>query len=436
MKKIIFFLSLLLSTPLLAQVTYWHETNGPEAGTVVTIMIDSSSPGRVIVLTAGSGAFRSTDFGNSWALLNTGLPKAQLYLGAVTPQGYIIAANSAADGLLFRYNENDPNAQWEEITPFKGTSTLIINDIICDPTGPIYLAAGSHGVLRSDDNGMTWSTGGALVDTTSTAPLLYDNNALVISIDGNGNLFAGLAANGAIFRSSDKGTTWKKLPMRCPDGLKTLTALLATSAGVTGGRPVHVHRTSAPHHLRLPLKYLSPRLAPNCSIHVVLADGANAGRLRPLVADRLRETHFLPRFQVVELVTFDAIAMKVDLPSIRRNNEPVVTFRMKRSNRSVRRGLVRFDVPLAPANEILKFAAGRIEGIVQRHLYILVTAGGRRIAADGDIGRVGNGQMQADAVGVALVMAMLRLADHDARRGDAVIELLKLARGLSHMRLD
>ena len=75
----------------------------------------------------------------------------------------------------------------------------------------------------------------------------------------------------------------------------------------------------APHHLRLPLKYLSPRLAPNCSIHVVLTDGANAGRLRALVANRLRETHFLSRFQVVELVTFDAIAMKVDLASIRRS---------------------------------------------------------------------------------------------------------------------
>ena len=73
---------------------------------------------------------------------------------------------------------------------------------------------------------------------------------------------------------------------------------------------------------------------------MVLANGANACRLRPLIANRFRETHFLPRFQVVELVTFDAIAMKVDLPSIRRSNEPVVSFRMKRSNRSVRRGLV------------------------------------------------------------------------------------------------
>ena len=160
---------------------------------------------------------------------------------------------------------------------------------------------------------------------------------------------------------------------------------------------------------------------------MVLADGANAGCFRSLVANRLRETHFLPRFQVVELLTFDAIAMKIDLPSIVGSNEPVVAFRMKRSNRSVGRGLVRLDVPLAPANEILEFAAGRIEGIVQRHFYVLVTASGRRIAAHDDIVRAGNGQMQPDAVGVALMTAMLRLADHDAGRGDSVVKLLKLA---------
>jgi hypothetical protein len=86
---------------------------------------------------------------------------------------------------------------------------------------------------------------------------------------------------------------------------------------------------------------------------------------------------------------------------------------MKRSNRSVWRGFVRFDVPLTPTNEILKLATGRIERIVQRHPYILLATGGRRIATDSDICADRNGQMQPHAVGVALVMAMLRLSDHD-----------------------
>jgi hypothetical protein len=172
------------------------------------------------------------------------------------------------------------------------------------------------------------------------------------------------------------------------------------------------------------------------SIHVVLADGANARRLRPLITNRLRKPHFLPHFQVIELATFDAVAMKIDLSTVRRSNEPVISLRMKRGNRSVWRGLVRFDVSLTPTNEILKLATRRIERIVQRHVYILVATGGRRIAADRDIGAVRNGQMQPHAVGVALVMAMLWLSDHDTRRGDAVIELLKLACSLSRMSLD
>jgi hypothetical protein len=69
-------------------------------------------------------------------------------------------------------------------------------------------------------------------------------------------------------------------------------------------------------------------IAGQSSIHVVLADEANAGRLWPLVANFLRKTHVLPHLKVVELATFDAIAMKVDFPSIRRRNDPMVSFWM------------------------------------------------------------------------------------------------------------
>jgi photosystem II stability/assembly factor-like uncharacterized protein len=230
MKKIIIFLSLLLfSSPLIGQTQFWHQTNGPEAGTVSNISIDSL--GRVIVWTAGSGAFRSSDNGNTWELLNRGLPKAQLYIGAVTKSGYLIASNAAADGQLFRYNENDPYAQWENITPYNGTVNLIINDILTDGN-TIYLAAGNHGILRSDDTGKTWLEKGHLSDTIQPKPpVVYDNNTALLTVDGNGNLFVGMAANGAIYRSSDRGESWTKLKSRCPDGIKTLSTLLVAPNG-------------------------------------------------------------------------------------------------------------------------------------------------------------------------------------------------------------
>jgi photosystem II stability/assembly factor-like uncharacterized protein len=230
MKKIAFLLSLLISSPLLAQVPFWHQTNGPEAGTLEDVAIDSS--GRVIVFTAGSGAFRSLDTGASWALMNHGLPSPQLYTGAATRSGFIIAANAAASGQVFRLNENDSYPTWVDITPFAGTKTVTVNQILADPDGTLYIAAGSLGILRSDDNGTTWVQKAHLIDTTESSPrLLTNDNASFLSIDGKGNLFAGLADYGAIFRTSDKGATWKKLPSPTPDGFKALSALVALPNG-------------------------------------------------------------------------------------------------------------------------------------------------------------------------------------------------------------
>ena len=190
------------------------------------------SVGRVIVWTAGSGAYRSSDNGKSWELLNHGMPKAQLYRGAATPSGYLIGANAAADGQLFRFNENDPNAQWVEITPYAGTVSLTINDILADPNGEIYLAAGNMVCCALTITVQRGLEKGHLIDTIEASPsLVRDDNSLLLSIDGNGNIFAGMAAYGAIYRSSDRGETWTKLPTRTPGGQKQLSTMLAAPNG-------------------------------------------------------------------------------------------------------------------------------------------------------------------------------------------------------------
>ncbi len=228
MKKIIAILPLLfLSLSLHAQTPFWKQTSGPAGGTVSDITIDSAN--RVIVWTRSSGVYRSSDSGKSWYLLNSGLPNLNMYHGAYG-SGYLFGINSAKDGQIFRYNEKDPNARWEEISP-PGVSDL--NDIVADPNGTVYLAGANKGVWRSDDTGKTWKLKGNLQDTTDHIPLTVDKNVVVLSIDGNGNIFAAME-HGAIFRSRDKGDTWLKITTdssRNPDGFITMKTMVAAPNG-------------------------------------------------------------------------------------------------------------------------------------------------------------------------------------------------------------
>ena len=235
MKKLLFAASIILAfffTNVSAQPVYWHQTSGPEAGTLRDMSIDSS--GRIFVWTSGSGVYRSIDNGNKWELFNIGLPILTMGHGAAAKNGYLFVVNNQQN-FLFRLNQNDANPHWEQSIILGGVPNLVINDILADPDGTLYLAASQHGILRSDDNGATWLEKGQLKDSISKN--LDDKNVSFLSIDGNGNIFAGLKYGG-IFRSNDKGESWTKLPTRNPDG-RNINCLLAAPNGniIIGNAP-------------------------------------------------------------------------------------------------------------------------------------------------------------------------------------------------------
>jgi photosystem II stability/assembly factor-like uncharacterized protein len=241
MKKFIIILSaLFFSVSIQAQVPFWKQTSGPPAGTVSDITVDSM--GRIIIWTRGSGVYRSEDNGNSWRLINTGLPNLNMYHGAASRDGYLYGVNSARDGQLFRYNENLFSPVWEEITPYMGIVGIGINDIAVDTNGDVYLALGPKGVMRSTDHGTTWPDTSLLVDTISISPNRdFDRNVAFLSLDGQGNLLAGMA-RGSLFLSRDKGKTWTKLETRNPDGSNTLATMVLSPNGniIIGTQHQHV----------------------------------------------------------------------------------------------------------------------------------------------------------------------------------------------------
>jgi photosystem II stability/assembly factor-like uncharacterized protein len=78
---------------------------------VRAVAVSPNGAGHIFAATFGGRAFRSTDNGDSWAQLNTGVPNATFLFLAINAGGYIFAGG--------------------------------------DSCGPV-------GVLRSTDNGGTW----------------------------------------------------------------------------------------------------------------------------------------------------------------------------------------------------------------------------------------------------------------------------------------
>lgn len=211
----------ILAGSAISQTPFWHQTNGPEAGTVRDITIDSS--GRIIIFTGGSGVYRSSDNGTSWELLNKGLSKLNMSRGAASKNGFLFGFNLGLRNQVFRFDENDPNAEWVDITP--DTFRVTVNDILADPNGTLYLATTERGVLRSDDNGASWvqkNTG--LID-----PKIPDKEVDQLAIDLQSNLFISLAY-GTIWKSTNRGDSWTELT-RDPVKGKVLFAIAIAPNG-------------------------------------------------------------------------------------------------------------------------------------------------------------------------------------------------------------
>jgi len=65
-------LVVLTANPVTAQTDFWEQTNGPFIGEITSLAI--SSTGDIFAGTIDDGVFRSSDNGDNWSQINTGLP--------------------------------------------------------------------------------------------------------------------------------------------------------------------------------------------------------------------------------------------------------------------------------------------------------------------------------------------------------------------------
>jgi photosystem II stability/assembly factor-like uncharacterized protein len=227
----------------------------PTGGSVIDLAVDPRS-GQVFASTPTSGVYRSDDRGQTWASAGSGLPAGGPFRLAAGPG----AVYAWAGDIL--YKTTDGGGSWVP-TGYSGG----IGDLAIAPSAPniLYIAHYTAGFLRSEDGGATWQNltanlpgpPGDLSPNTVAVDLQDPETVYVATVQGSflkssdggghwttvgaldsGKFYSHLlidpgapttfyALGGSLYRSTDRGATWKRLAAGFPsDGYPNALAAL------------------------------------------------------------------------------------------------------------------------------------------------------------------------------------------------------------------
>lgn len=183
------FLLIVCMSTLRAQPDFWQQVSHPYNGDIRSITFAPS--GVMIAGTAGGGAWRSTDLGDTWVAAQSGMPDYYIYSLVTSPNGNIIAGSASSI-----VQSTNAGLSWTVLTPFASEIRVVAVSRTTPWTGTIFVGTVS-GVVRSTDGGTTWSSH----QLSGLAPIR------AIAVDPSGNVFVA-TNNGGIYKSIDNGTVW------------------------------------------------------------------------------------------------------------------------------------------------------------------------------------------------------------------------------------
>ncbi len=169
------------------------------------------------------GVFRSTDNGQSWTKVISGLTNLNVNALAVLPNDEGVAnllAGTWGSGVFLSKDNGD---SWTQIdsgltwTVEPGATGLDINALAVSPTaggGNTILAGTTAGIFRSTNNGAYWTH----ADSGLTPNIMVASLGVSADQSRKTNVFAG-DYSGSIYLSTDDGSSWTQVDsgLNCPE---------------------------------------------------------------------------------------------------------------------------------------------------------------------------------------------------------------------------
>ncbi|HZU99157.1 MAG TPA: IPT/TIG domain-containing protein [Planctomycetota bacterium] len=218
----------------------WDQTNGTvfAPGGPPAMLVAPGAPSTIFVSVRGSGIFRSTDAGASFAAANAGLPTTNVLSMATDPSGATLYTGTDA-GV---FSTSTATIAWSGLAGNGDLGTsLDIDALAVDPGSPrtIYLATDSSGggvqsVWRSTDGGATFAA------YATGIPLLVDR-VTALAVDPNaaasGIAYAGHDVAGVFARAATAGS-WSQVS-------SGLDAARANAVWIDRAHPTHAYASVA-----------------------------------------------------------------------------------------------------------------------------------------------------------------------------------------------
>lgn len=162
---------------------------------ITSLVIDPSTPSTIY---AGSnqGIYKTSDSGESWGMVNTGLLNQEVRQLDINPNNPSILYAATAGGV---HKTSDNGGNWAVIN--NGINNLKINCMAVDPVTTAILYAGTaSGLYKSPDFGVSWALiKSGRIKSLAVNPL--NTSILYTCITGEEN---------GLFRSNDAGQSWEE----------------------------------------------------------------------------------------------------------------------------------------------------------------------------------------------------------------------------------
>ncbi len=152
----------------------------------------------------GSGIWKSTDGGETFTKLSTGLPKEDmgrigLALSPAEPH-VVYAVVEAANGAGGFFRSADDGLDWEKMSDWGSTSPQYYNELFADPKTPGRVYAVDTWLMVTDDGGRNFRRAGEKSKHV-------DNHVVWIDPADTRHVIAG--CDGGLYESFDRCATWK-----------------------------------------------------------------------------------------------------------------------------------------------------------------------------------------------------------------------------------